>query len=234
MSDEDVKASSVQTTRPLLFVENVGQFDPRIRFATIGGGTNLRLTDDAFWLTVLSSERSSRRERLGGVSRPGADATLAPAWVAHLRMSFVGANTKIQPEPFAPVSSVASYFRGADPTSWHVKVPLWGGVTYRELYPGLALDVHTDNKANPELRLRPVPDGKGEDVRLRIEGAEYVSTNVKSETDEKVSFFDGLHILTALGRIFVSLVSSDGALSKTPRVEQIDLQTFDVICSLKR
>jgi len=231
MSDEELKISGVQTTRPLLFVENVGQYDPRIRFATIGGGANLRLSDDALWLTVLPLERNSPRQRLGGISRPRIDVTSSPAWVVHLRLSFVGANIKTQPEPFGPLSSVASYFRGADPTSWRVKVPTWSGVTYRELYPEVDLDVHTDKKRGLELRLRPSPEGKVNDVRLRIEGAEYVAASVKS--DEKVPSFDGLYILTALGRIFVSMVSLDRELSQEPSIEQIDLQTFDVICSFK-
>ena len=232
MSDEKLKASTVQTMRPRLFVENVGQYDSRIRFAAIGGGTNLRLTDDTLWLTVVPAERTGVRQRLG-VSRPGTAAKLTPAWVVNLRLTFVGSNTKTPLKSFAPLSSVVSYLRGNDPASWRAKLSGWGGVTYSQLYPGVDLDVQSDKTGRLELRLRAAPAPKVKEVRLRIEGAEFVATNISQPGEKEVSSFDGLHILTVLGRVFVSLISFDPAFSRKLSVEQVGLQTFDVICPFK-
>src|SRR5207247_813500 len=41
---------------PLLFIENVGQFDSRVRFQVRGAGGTIFLTDDALWFTVLQPE----------------------------------------------------------------------------------------------------------------------------------------------------------------------------------
>ncbi len=109
----------------LLFIENVGQFDPRVRFQVRGGGTTLWLTDDALWVTfALPSDRS-----------------LSTVKGAALRLSFPGANPAPRLEPFARQEAVVNYYHGDDPAGWQTRVPVWGGVRYRDLYPGVDLEV---------------------------------------------------------------------------------------------
>jgi len=75
MSDEDVKASSVQTTRPLLFVENVGQFDPRIRFAVLST-LHSSATDRVMESQLMRQRMSILRGLLQRSAFPSADLDL--------------------------------------------------------------------------------------------------------------------------------------------------------------
>ena len=40
---------------PLMFIENVGQFDPRARFQVRGGERTIWLAEDALWVTALET-----------------------------------------------------------------------------------------------------------------------------------------------------------------------------------
>jgi hypothetical protein len=58
-ADDDVSArdqahvADVLHSAPLMFVENVGQFDEGARFQVRGGNATIYLADDAVWITVV-------------------------------------------------------------------------------------------------------------------------------------------------------------------------------------
>ena len=57
-------------------------------------------------------------------------------------------------EPFGAVDTTVSYFLGNDPDQWRPDVPVWGGVRYVDLYPGVDLVLGGSDGAW-RLRLRP-------------------------------------------------------------------------------
>jgi len=59
----------------------------------------------------------------------------------NLELSFPGANPHPRIEPFDRLDTVVSYFIGNDPDQWHSDVPVWGGVRYVNLCPGIDLVV---------------------------------------------------------------------------------------------
>ncbi|MER3426346.1 MAG: hypothetical protein C4299_04200 [Thermoleophilia bacterium] len=59
----------------------------------------------------------------------------------HLRLRFEGANPHPRLEPFQRLETHVSYFLGNDPAKWHADVPVWAGVRYVDLYPGIDLEV---------------------------------------------------------------------------------------------
>ncbi|MBN1963519.1 MAG: SBBP repeat-containing protein, partial [Anaerolineae bacterium] len=87
--------------------------------------------------------------------------------------SFAGADPAPLLEPFDRLDTRVSYFLGSDPAGWHADVPVWGGVRYRDLYPGIDLEV---TSAGGELlpRLVAQPGADLSMVRLRVQGAEGV------------------------------------------------------------
>lgn len=158
---------------PTLIIENAGQWDSAARFQVWGGPGVIWLAKDAIWLTVLSpAESGDPLERL-----PGAEPTVNRRRAgANLRLSFEGANPHPTLVPFGPSDSVVSYFIGNDPDQWHPDVPVWTGVRYVDLYPGLDLEISGTSGA---WAWRMVTHGVGtssmtslQDVRLRVEGAE--------------------------------------------------------------
>ena len=60
---------------------------------------------------------------------------------ANVKLSFVGASPGVRLEPYDRLNTTVSYFIGNDPSLWHADVPVWGGVRYVGLYPGVDLEV---------------------------------------------------------------------------------------------
>jgi hypothetical protein len=132
----------------VLFVENAGQWDEGARFQVWGGGAGTTwLAEDAQWITVVEpADEASDIDRLEAMADPvrmaAADTERA---AVNLRLSFVDANPAPAMEPFGAVETNISYFIGADPDAWQVGVPVWSGVRYVDLYPGLDLEVTSEN-----------------------------------------------------------------------------------------
>ena len=68
----------------------------------------------------------------------------APRKAANIKVSFVGANLHPRVEPFYRQDTTVSYFIGNDPDQWRPEVPVWGGVRYVDLYPGIDLEIMSD------------------------------------------------------------------------------------------
>ncbi len=147
----------------LLFIENAGQFDPAARFQVWGGAGTVWLAEDAIWLTVVepgdrdqgSGDRSQasgvRGQEMGRFSDapddPSAVRGSAPQRAVNLKLSFPGANPQPLLEPFDRQETHVSYFIGNNPARWRADVPVWGGVRYRDLYPGLDLEIFRRGRA---------------------------------------------------------------------------------------
>ncbi len=194
-----------------MFVENVGQFAPDVRFQArgVGGGT-LWLTADAVWFTVIQSPSGPPRRPFAPAHRQTLVADDAPRRAVALRLSFPGANPNPKLEPFDPRDATLNYHRGSDPEGWHTGVPVWGGVRYRDLYPGIDLAF---GGANGDWTWRLVvrdPQISPQDLRLRVEGAERVSLDG-----------DALKLSTFLGELALPLIATpDWALEQAPRLSQ--------------
>jgi hypothetical protein len=152
-----------------MFIENVGQFAEEARFQVRGTDHRLWLTENAVWLTLVNQPESNE------VHRP------SPGRSVHLRLSFAGSNTHPRIEPFDRLSTRVSYFIGNDPTEWYADVPVWGGVRYHDLYPGLDMEITSKGgqwtwslvceRSNCEAALQM--------VRLRVEGADGVTVDTR-------------------------------------------------------
>lgn len=188
---------------PLLFVENVGQFDERARFRVHGGAASLALAEDALWFTATASPARlatpgparltgrGRHAGLPGNARGAGDLPYAATQEelpdtlrdemgvgVHVKLSFVGANPHSRPVPFDPQPTHVSFFRGQEggqeSGQRHAGVPVWGGVRYPELYPGVDLEV-TGAQGRLVSRLVARPGAHLDAVRLRLEGADAVA-----------------------------------------------------------
>jgi uncharacterized repeat protein (TIGR01451 family) len=160
---------------PLMFVENVGQFDERARFQVHGGPGVLWLADDALWITLAGEDNEG----------------------VNLRLSFPGANPHPHLEPFDRLDTTVHYYLGNDPAHWHTGVPVWGGVRYVGLYPGVDLEI-TGKSGQLTWQLL-CPTGC-RDMRLRVEGAESIAA--KSNT---------LHVVTTVGDLALPLLAVEGS-----------------------
>jgi len=127
---------------PLLFIENRGQADPEARFYAKAQGYTLWITPGGMVFDVVRREPDDGR----GVAPPdvremmGRERKPAARGVARLR--FVGAHPspEIVPEEEAALS--VNVFRGSDPSRWRGGIPTSRAVWYRDLYPGIDLEVY--------------------------------------------------------------------------------------------
>lgn len=168
-------AGLIQQSQPahasdVIFVQNVGQFDPGARFQAHTAGATIWLAQDAIWLTLIEPEQTNPDpDSLD--QKPSVKAGIAaPRRVVHLRLSFVGANPQPRLEPFDPQEVQVSYFKGSDPAGWRSSVPVWRGVRYLGLYPGIDLELlGQDGQLSPRLLAHPGADLGA--VRLQVQGA---------------------------------------------------------------
>jgi hypothetical protein len=114
-----------------------------------------------------------------------------------------------------------SYFIGADPEKWRADVPVWGGVRYHELYPGVDLVVGA----------APAPDDgrpQGSPLQWRLEGADLGAVRLRVEgADAAAVEKDALRLSTALGDFAVPLLQAAGS-SDLATVQPQGPQAFEV------
>jgi RHS repeat-associated protein len=206
---------------PTMFIENVGQVSlpaglaepDRPRFIVQGAGTAFYLSPDALWLTLLKAvvEKGANANPIGGPR--DITNTLVPLDGVNLRLSFVGANPQPQMVGTGPLGTHISYFVGHGPSNWHVDVPAWGAVTYRELYPGVDLEL-TSQQGQLALSWIVRPGAQLDAIRLRVDGADRLSLSGNT-----------LMMQTALGTLGLPLprLVGDVAAANPPKIAGNDV-----------
>lgn len=204
---------------PLLFIENVGQFPPAgdgetVRFLVQGDQASLRLTGQALWFTHLAPPDTTTSDLLA--------LDEAPLRGLNLRLGFAGANPQPRLEAFDRLETRLSYFRGSDPAQWQSDVPVWGGVRYVDIYPGLDLEVTGESGrlalrwvVKADVAAQAGDNSPLDEVRLQVDGAEALALDGT----------DRLRLTTALGDVTLPLphpVDANGAPLDPPTRPTID------------
>lgn len=158
-------AAEKQSADPggLMFVENVGQFGQSARFQAAAGSGTLWLAEDALWISLVSA-------------LPASEGKPASVQIANVKISFEGANPSPELEPFNRLNTVVSYFRGDDPAKWQANVPVWGGVRYLDIYPGIDLEISSEQGVYTQ-RLVALPGADLSAVKINIEGVDSLQVN---------------------------------------------------------
>jgi Mg-chelatase subunit ChlD len=214
---------------PVMFIENVGQWDDGARFQVWGGPAGaMWLAEDAIWITVVDPEETSRQADWEPSPRDKASDHRArwttegkedptPRRGVNIKLSFVGANPQPHIETFDRMDTTVSYFLDNDPDEWRSGVPVWAGVRYVDLYPDMDLEfANQEGQLAPRLAARPGADL--ETVVLRIEGAETVT-------------LDGglLRLGTAAGVVALPLWQVEEAPGAGARLQPIGDGAFEVV-----
>jgi RHS repeat-associated protein len=216
------------------FVENVGQFDAGTEFVAFTSAGFVHLTADGLWFTMLEDEPARRvPEESSPAAGPTASATPSPGDSGpgrrgvNLRISFPGSSPSPEIEGFGRLETDVSYFIGDEPAQWHRSVPVWSGVRYRDVYPGLDLEITAESGAwdwrlAPSSSLRASPRTLGpalSEVRLRVEGADSLTLDP-----------DHLLISTSIRQVSLPLLGiattavAPDSLGRSPRLNGTDLE----------
>jgi len=137
--------STAADNLPLRFEPNVGQnADANVRFLARGLG-----------YAMLLGERE----------------TLLVSGHAAVHLRFRGANPHSRIEPLERLAGVSHYLIGNKPSDWRTGIPQHARVRYREVYPGIALELYgTEGQLEYDWNVSPGADP--ENIRLAIAGAE--------------------------------------------------------------
>jgi hypothetical protein len=178
------------TTPSVLFVENAGQFDSRIRFQAQARNGNFRLVDQAIWITlsdrmanaltkprqstrvtkgtVLTKEQFDEAQRdkktliLQGRDDERVSVPVKPLSGVNVKLSFPGSSFSPWVGSFPLSETKFSYFLGNNKEGWRSNVPVWGTTSYKNLYSGINLITESDQGS---LVLRFLRSGKNRAAR---------------------------------------------------------------------
>ncbi len=170
----------LQPTASYLIMENMGQYPGEARFLIQQGDQRVWLTEDALWLMVPDEAEAAGGSGPSGMDRRGNPVRReqrSPRVLSGtaIRFTFPGANHQARLEPFGRVSTRVSYLIGNDPSLWHRDVPVWSGVRYRDLYPGVDLVIGDGAVGAVPWRLEARPGADLHAVALRAEGADSIT-----------------------------------------------------------
>jgi hypothetical protein len=153
-------AVAARGTPSLPFIENRGQIaEEAVRYYLPGADRMIYLAEDALWVTL----------------HPPIQVEGAPEQTTvTLKLSFPNANPHPVLQPFGRLATSVHYFLGNDAAQWRTNVPVYAGVRYIGLYPGIDLEIGSaEGRWIQRLVVHPGADLNA--VRLRVEGAEEVT-----------------------------------------------------------
>ena len=145
-------SGSAHVALPVSFVPNAGQLDTKlVHFSA--QGTGYRFAFEAGQLLL-------------SFAKGGKGSTLA--------LHFVGASPGVRLEPRDRLAGKVSFLLGRDPAKWHVGLPTYRELVYRNMWPGIDVLVRGDpGRLTYEFRLRPRADPRR--IRLAYRGARTVA-----------------------------------------------------------
>jgi hypothetical protein len=138
-----VQVSEAYGKLPLYFEANQGQTDEQVKFLARGRRQTLFLTSTEAVLVFTWREQTAE-----GRSRVARAKPVEAGQVTQtvLRMTLVGANREPRVEGTEELPGKANYFIGKDPTKWRTNVPAYKKVQYHNIYPGIDLVYHGNQR----------------------------------------------------------------------------------------
>lgn len=159
---------------PLAFEANQGQADPQVKYMARGNGYTAFLTANETVFAVHSSpanvEVSAKKSSTAGPQSHPRELTAA------IDMKLVGAKAKPQIVGENELAGHSNYFIGNDPSKWQTGVKQYGRVAYKEVYPGVSLAFHGQQK-QLEFDFVVAPGANPASIRFDVAGAKRISTD---------------------------------------------------------
>lgn len=188
-SQEAQKAQVVQAygKLPLTFTENRGQMAEPVRFYIRGSRGTIYFTPEEVVYDIVerTKEEKGREPHEGRLEKARPDTTVRRRGVV-VRMKLEEGKSSVVMEGIDEQEGKVNIFRGKDPSRWKTGIRTFGGIVYRDLYPGVDLEYH-GRGGRLTQRLTVKPGGDMESIAFRYEGAEKIgidrSGSLRIETD---------------------------------------------------
>ena len=173
------------------FIENKGQWDPKVKFMSSAGSGSFFLTDKGFTVAQYNADdvenikiRMHEEHYSGRVNRQiRKDSIRTDSY----SVQFLNAQDPlIVPDKIVP--SVNNYFIGNDPAKWASDCKIYLGVTYKNIYPNIDLRYYTDGAGNLKYDFIVNPGARISDIAMKYTGPQKITVKNRE-----------LHIATSLG-----------------------------------
>lgn len=173
----------------LVLIENLGQFDRRVRFQVKTQRGTLWLTDDGIVFDFVRVKPGSQTK--SQVAAPvGRENKLPDMERLVFKQKLVGSSAAPKLETGKELPGYYNYFMGSDASKWRTHVKGYSEVVYREVWAGIDLKLYA-NGANLEEEFIVHPGGDPRAVRVAYEGID----ELKKQQD------GSLQIATAFGEL---------------------------------
>ena len=148
---------------PTYFESNLGQFDPRVRFASRTRGVHVFLTDSNVVLVASSGTTGKQR-------------------AAHsVTITAANGNTDAPITGLDELPGKVHYFYGSTPDHWQTDVPIYERVKYADIYPGIDLLFRGDGQ-QLEFDFVLAPGADPEWIALAITGPDVFRIDASGDT----------------------------------------------------
>ncbi len=145
----------------LVFEQNVGQFDPQVRFFARSGSSTVFLTDsEAVYILPISTDSNASK-----------DDTTAYA----LRMRFADAERLTTTAGYDQAEQRSNYFIGNDSSNWQKDVPSFRRVNIDNVADGISMVWHGLANGATRYDLEVSPFADPEQIELSFDGADSLS-----------------------------------------------------------
>ena len=221
----------------LLFIENRGQFDSRVKFLVKGNGANLWLTNDGivfdFQRPAAKQGSATTAKNAGAVTThsqssqhfdPRMKSDPPPMERLVFKQKLVGPNPNPTIEARDPQPGIYNYFPTSDPDTWRTHVLAYKEVVYRDIWKGIDLKLFA-NGPNLEEEFVVHPGADASAVRLAYEGVQGLT----------VGDDGSLKVATALGdivetspRIYQEIAGNSVPLGGSFKIGVQNSYTFEV------
>jgi hypothetical protein len=140
---------------PIFFERNDGQVDERALYVAHGLGYSLFLTRGGATVVLDAPQKD-------GNGSPGARGYAA-------RLNFIRANPHAEVAAINELPGKSNYFSGSVPKLWKTRVPQFGRVLYRDIYPGIDV-VFYARDGQLEFDFNIAPGANPDVIRLKSAG----------------------------------------------------------------
>lgn len=171
--------ASIASPAPVTFIENQGQYDPRVLFCASSGGVRFWFTGDGVsyqFVRPLSSGQlliDKNRSHDSGILSPDRPDSLEYQIV---RQTFAGVSKQVKVSGEGCPSGAFNYFIGNDPHKWRRGVPHFTSIVYHDIYPGIDLRYYF-NGSLVEYDLIVSPGVDPRQITLHYEGIRRLDVN---------------------------------------------------------
>ena len=155
------------------FIENKGQWDKQVKFMTNAGDGAFFLQKKGF--TVVQHNAAD----LESIIHKNHNRTTAASAFEKVTLrshayavQFVGANDNAEIIPDKPLPSVNNYFIGNDKSKWASDCKIYGGVTYKNVYPNIDVRYYSDAAIHLKYDIIVHPGGDINKIALQYKGAD--------------------------------------------------------------